>query len=297
MTYKDLTICIPAYDEAGAIGNTLKELRENLPEAEIIVVDDGSSDDTVAIAKSVEGVIVLSHNRNIGYGAAIKTAICHASRKVVAWYDADGQHNPADLRRVVEPVLSGDKEVVIGVRDKSSDAVLMRLPGKMLLKLIAELVARSPVPDLNSGMRCIKKKVIRRYLHLLPDGFSASSTSTLLMMKRGYRIGYVTISTVKRIGTSKVRIFRDGLATLQLILRILILFEAFNFFMILAFLQIIPALIYGIATFIINRMGFPIMASTVLISGILTFFMGIICDQIVAIRKERFEDGFYRDNN
>lgn len=296
MTYRDLTICIPAYNEASAIGKTLKELRETIPEAEIIVVDDGSSDQTADIAKSIDGVIVLTHNRNIGYGAAIKTAIRHASRKVVAWYDADGQHNPADLQRVVAPVLAGDKEVVIGVRDKSSDSVLVRLPGKMLLKIIAELVARSPVPDLNSGMRCIRKDVIKRYLHLLPDGFSASSTTTLLMMKRGYRIGYVGIVTEKRIGTSTVKIFRDGWATLQLILRILILFEAFNFFMILALLQIIPALIYGITLVLVNRMGFPIMASTVLISGILTFFMGIICDQIVALRKERFEDTNFYDN-
>lgn len=295
MTYRDLTICIPAYNEASAIGKTLKELRETIPEAEIIVVDDGSSDQTADIAKSIDGVIVLTHNRNIGYGAAIKTAIRHASRKVVAWYDADGQHNPADLQRVVAPVLAGDKEVVIGIRDKSSDSVLTRLPGKMLLKIIAELVARSPVPDLNSGMRCIKKNVIKRYLHLLPDGFSASSTTTLLMMKRGYRIGYVSIVTEKRIGNSTVKIFRDGWATLQLIMRILILFEAFNFFMILAIVQIIPALIYGISMLIINRMGFPISASTVLISGILTFFMGIICDQIVALRKERFEDSYDQD--
>lgn len=290
MDFKNLSVCIPAYNEAGVIGKTLRELREAIPEAEIIVVDDGSGDDTAAVAKSLPGIIVLSHNRNMGYGAAIKTAIRHASRGVVAWYDGDGQHSPTDLKKVAWPVLNGEKDVVIGVRDKSSDQVMVRMPGKLLLTAIAVLVAREPVPDLNSGLRCFRKEVINKYLHLLPDGFSASTTTTLLMMKRGYLIGYQPISTQRRFGKSTVKIFRDGWRTLQLIMRILILFEAFNFFTILAMLQVIPGTIYGVTKSFTQGLGFPTLASTVVISGVLTFFMGIICDQIVALRQEKFEN-------
>jgi hypothetical protein len=142
---------------------------------------------------------------------------------------------------------------------------------------------------LNSGLRCFKKSIIKQYLHLLPDGFSASTTSTLLMMKRRYRLGYESIITKERIGTSSVKILRDGWSILQLIFRILILFEAFNFFTTLALIQIVTASIYGFYTAIVNKMGFPILAATIFISGILTFFMGLICDQIVSLRKERFE--------
>jgi hypothetical protein len=190
---------------------------------------------------------------------------------------------------VARPVLNGEKDIVIGVRDETSDKVLVRIPGKKLLKFIAQLVVQSPIPDLNSGLRCFKKSIIKQYLHLLPDGFSASTTSTLLMMKRRYRLGYESIITKERIGTSSVKILRDGWSILQLIFRILILFEAFNFFTTLALIQIVTASIYGFYTAIVNKMGFPILAATIFISGILTFFMGLICDQIVSLRKERFE--------
>jgi glycosyltransferase involved in cell wall biosynthesis len=130
MDYNNLTICIPSYNEAKSIGKVLTEIRESLPDAEIIVVNDGSSDDTEKIACSIEGVTVISHNRNIGYGGAIKTAIRNSTREVVVWYDADGQHNPEDLKKVARPVLNGEKDLVIGVRDETSDKVLVRIPGK-----------------------------------------------------------------------------------------------------------------------------------------------------------------------
>lgn len=286
---KELTICIPAYNEEEAIGNTLRELKEEFPESEIIVVSDGSSDRTEEVAKSVAGIKVLSHERNLGYGASLKTAMRNATGRFVVWYDADGQHRVEDLREVIRPVLEGKKDVVIGVRKKGSDKSLNRVPGKLILKWVAELIARDRVPDLNSGLRCFKLDVIRRYLHLLPDRFSASSTSTLLMMKRGYRIGYQEIVTQKRVGISTVKILKDGWNTIQLLVRILILFDAFGFFTFLSLLQVIPAAIYGFYMAVAFGRGFPTLASTVIISGVLTFFMGILCDQITELRKEKFE--------
>ena len=290
MDYSDLSICVPAYNEQEAVANTLKRLRRSFPEAEILFVDDGSTDNTLSEARTVEGVRVLVHDRNIGYGASIKTAIRSSTRKAVAWYDADGQHRAQDLEKVVQPVLDGEKDAVIGARTKASSVTRSRRPGKWVLKTIAQLIARHKIPDLNSGLRCFRREVIVRYLHILPDGFSASTTSTILMMKRGYRIGYEDIIVVARKGSSTVKMVSDGLKAIQLMLRLLILFEAFGFFTLLSMLQIIPGLAYGIITAANKGQGFPVLAATVIISGVLTFFMGLLCDQVVALRKERFED-------
>ncbi|MCY2931828.1 MAG: glycosyltransferase family 2 protein [Planctomycetota bacterium] len=284
----ELTVCIPAYNEAGAIRATLEALRGRFGQAQIIVVDDASTDETGAIARGVGGIEVITHTRNMGYGAAIKTAMRRARGEVVAWYDADGQHRPEDLAAVVAPVLAGEKDAVIGARVKGSDVRRGRVPGKMVLKHVAQAVAREKIRDLNSGLRCFRRDVILRYAHLLPDRFSASTTSTLVMIKRGYRLGYVDIVTSARVGTSTVRM-SDGLAALHLITRLLVLFEAFRFFGVLSLLQIVPGLTYGLYVAFTHHQGFPTLASTVVTSGVLTFLIGLVCDQIAAMRQERFE--------
>jgi glycosyltransferase involved in cell wall biosynthesis len=284
-----LTICIPAYNEAAGIKNTLEGLREKFRDAEIVVVNDGSTDETLELAESVEDIVVLSHTRNCGYGASLKTAIRYSKGEVIAWFDADGQHRPDDLEKIIQPVLEDEMDMVIGARGKGSNVRVDRLPGKMILKIVAELIVGESIPDLNSGLRCFKSEVIKRYLHLLPEGFSASTTSTLLMKKRGYRMDFIGITTDKREGKSSVNIVYDGLVTLGLIVRILILFNALPFFSILGFLQIIPGVLWGFWYAVIRGAGFSVFASTLIISGALTFFMGLICDQITELRKERLE--------
>lgn len=287
---ENLTIIIPAFNEESGIRNVLERLKQSFPKSEIIVINDGSTDSTSTIAKSVNGITVIDHHKNVGYGGAIKTGIRNSKHEYVAWYDADGQHTHEDLLKVVLPVISNEKDVVIGVRSKNSDKQYSRLPGKFIIKNVAQLVVRQKIPDINSGLRCFKKRMISRYIHLLPNGFSASTTSTLIMMKRGYIIGYESISTNKRIGKSSVRMFQDGFYTLKLILNILILFDAFYFFTLLAVLQLIPGFAYGLYIALINKMGFPTLAAMIMISGILTFLIGIVTDQIAAIRQEKFED-------
>lgn len=291
-SFASLTVCVPAFNEADVIVDTLAALRKELPGAEIILVDDGSSDDTSTRAKAVRGVILLSEDRNRGYGASLKLAMRRAKGDVIAWFDADGQHHPADLRRVVAPVLSGERDAVIGVRP-ASGSPLDRRPGKWLLKMVAQIIVRARIPDLNSGLRCFRRDAIKKYLHLLPDGFSASSTSTLLMMKRGYRLGYVRIDSRPRTGNSTVRPIRDGWRTIKILVRMLVLFEAFGFFTLLSILQTVPGTIYGVYIALRNMEGFPTLASTVILSGLLTFFMGLLCDQITAMRLESLEDGHH----
>jgi glycosyltransferase involved in cell wall biosynthesis len=287
---KGVTICIPAFNEEESVGNTLRELRNEYPEAEIIVVNDGSTDNTEKIARSIPGVKVLSNSSNRGYGASLKMAMRNATGEIALWYDADGQHHAEDARKIVEPVLQGEQDAVIGVRRYTFKENPDRFPGKLILNFVAELIARRKVPDLNSGLRCFRLNIIKKYLHLLPDGFSASTTSTLLMMKRGYRVGYVDIVTKKRAGKSTVKIFQDGYRAVQLMLRILVLFEAFGFFTTMSLLQIIPGMIYGFYIAFSVQKGFPTLASIIVISGIFTFFMGVICDQITELRKEKFEE-------
>ncbi len=286
----DLTIVIPAFNEEEGIGPTLRELVAALPDAEIIVIDDGSTDATAEVASSVEGVVVLRHARNRGYGAALKTGAREATRDLLAWYDADGQHRAEDLIRTVSAVVEQSHDLVIGVRGSDSAKQRERALGKAVLFFIARVISRERIPDLNSGLRCFRRDVLVRYLHLLPDGFSASTTTTLMMMKRGYRVGYVPIVAKERVGKSTVKIVRDGLRTIQLIIRVVVLFEAFKVFTLLGLALLVPGLIYGIVLALLRHEGFPTLAGTTVVSGLLTFFMGIVADQVVELRKERFED-------
>jgi glycosyltransferase involved in cell wall biosynthesis len=290
LSHSDVTVCVPAFNEALVIREVLTGLRTTIPEAEIILVDDGSTDNTAEIARQVDGVIVISHARNIGYGASLKTAMRRASGKIVAWFDGDGQHRAEDLITVLGPALSGERDAVIGVRGEGSHVQVDRVPGKLLLKVVAELIAGEAIPDLNSGLRCFRTAIIRRYLHLLPDRFAASTVTTLMMIKRGYRLGYAPIVVGKRITRSSVRILHDGLSTLHLILSIFVLFAAFRFFSLMSACMIIPALLYGGVIAMHVGHGFPVLAGTLVISGVLTFLIGLVCDQITALRKERFED-------
>lgn len=285
-----LCIIIPAFNEAEAIAATLTELRGFCPAAEIIVVDDGSTDATASIAARVDGVRVVSHHRNRGYGASIKTGIRSTARPFLAWYDADGQHRPQDLVAVAIPAIRGDYDLVVGTRGADSARQRDRVAGKLVLDVIARVVAGERIPDLNSGLRCLRRDIAMRYLHLLPDGFSASTTCTLMFLKRGYRVGYVPILVKSRVGTSTVKILSDGLRTVHLILRIVVLFEAFRVFTALGIGLAGTGVVYGVMRALIDGRGIPTLAGTAIIAGLLTFFMGIVADQVVELRKERFED-------
>jgi glycosyltransferase involved in cell wall biosynthesis len=287
---KQLSIVVPVFNEGSSVRRTLEELRTTLPEAEVIVVDDGSNDDTASQIAGVEGLSVASHDRNRGYGAALKSGMRKASRPFVAWFDGDGQHRIEDLIDVAAPVLSSEVDAAIGARGRGSGQQLDRLVGKKLLSFVAESLVGQRIPDLNSGLRCFRRDLIRRYLHLLPDGFSASTTSTLMLIERGYRVRFVPIRTRPREGSSKIRIVADGFSTLQLIFRLVVLFNALRVFTLLGAILILPGLVYGVTIALMFGRGFPILAGTAILAGVLTIFMGVVADQVTELRKERFED-------
>lgn len=290
-SFETISVIIPAFNEPGIAG-TVSALAGEIPGAEIIVVDDGSDEPVDPGLSQLPHVRVMRHPHNRGYGATLKTGMRASTRPIVCWYDGDGQHMPSDLRTVVGAIGkagSEEADACIGVRQKGSSQTMNRMPGKFLLHWIAQILTGTAIPDLNSGLRAFRREVIERYYHLLPDGFSASTTSTLLMVKRGYRLVYIPITTMPRTGKSTVRFLQDGFGTFRLILNIVMLFDAFKVFGLLSLLQLAVGFLYGIWTALFVGRGFPVLAAVILLSGVITFFVALLADQISAMRQERFE--------
>ncbi|HOM53854.1 MAG TPA: glycosyltransferase family 2 protein [Phycisphaerae bacterium] len=286
-----VSIIIPAYNEAAGIGSVLDELCDEpaLAEAQIVVVDDGSSDETASIVRRFPRVQLVQNRVNRGYGAAIRTGTRAARGQYVVWFDADAQHRVEDLLRVVEQLTQQDLDYCIGVRDAGSHVDVRRWVGKWILKQVVRFAAGQPVRDFNSGLRGFRREVLERYLHLLPKGFGASTTTTLLMLERGYVGSEVFIRVRERKGKSSVRQFRDGFRTLLLILRIFVLFKPLHFFGSIAAVSILSGSIYGIREALRYSLGFPTLASVVILFGVQMLVLGLLCDQISAMRRERFE--------
>lgn len=290
MTSPSLTIIVPAYNEQEGIGSTLRELLTRFAQAEVLVVDDGSTDGTADEVRAISGVRLLRHEMNRGYGAAIRTGIRNSRGELIAWYDSDGQHAPESLESMLLVMQTEDLHAVLGARTAGSVVEPRRRLGKWVLSIIVQLAAGRRMPDINCGLRVFRREVIRRYTHLLPDRFSASITSTLLMIKRGYRVRFVPVVTRERVGRSTVRIARDGLAAIHTSLRILVLFQAFQAFSLVAGALFSVGCVYGVAMALTFGLGFPTLASVLVLSGVIIFFIGLLTDQVVALRMERLEE-------
>ncbi|HOV75645.1 MAG TPA: glycosyltransferase family 2 protein [Candidatus Hydrogenedentes bacterium] len=287
MKADNVSIVIPAFNEAGAIGPVVESLRVRLPEAELIVVNDGSSDDTASIAEAA-GATVVSHPKNRGYGAALRTGTLQASRAYVLFCDSDGQHSTDDVARLIEACDGHD--MVVGARGQDSHAPLARRPGKRILTLFADYLAGEKIPDLNSGLRMIRREVLLKYLHLMPSGFSFSTTSTFAMLKTNRHILWIPITVAARVGQSTVRQWKHGPQTLLLLLRLTVLFEPLKVFLVAS--GILAC--FTLASFAIDVMAsgrINLGDSTVLlgVASLLVFLFGLLCDQVSALRRELHE--------
>ncbi len=283
----EITIIIPAYNEEASIAGVLESLREWGARAEIIVIDDASTDRTAAIAETT-GVRVIKHLHNKGYGAALKTGIRAATGDIVVMMDADSEHNAEQIQRLLDAL--GDYDMVVGARGKGSNAPLLRRPGKWILSKVANYLAQTKIPDLNSGLRAFRREVAILFLHLLPNGFSFTTTLTLALFKEGYNIVYVPIVTRARVGSSTVNPIRDGINTLMLIVRVVALFDPLRVF----FPTSIALFLIGIAYWIWDvvsraRLNIPSGAVVLLVSAVIVFMFGILADQVSAIRREKYE--------
>ena len=279
---RELSIIIPAFNEAKSIGGVLQELLESGIQGDIIVVDDGSTDETAEIAEAA-GVQVIRNEYNMGYGAAVKTGIRRCHSEYIALFDADGQHKADDLKELLK--FRNDYDMVVGERTESRNNPFIRGPAKKLLQFVANNLSGRKIPDLNSGLRVIKRKEVVKVLNILPNTFSLTTTLTIAFHKMGHLVKYVPITTYKRIGKSTVSIPLDGTRTLLLIVRIVSLFSPLRFFLPLSvflFLLFCISLCFDL----INN--FNISEGTLFfgLSSLLIFSFGILADQISHIRRE-----------
>lgn len=281
-----ISIIVPAFNEAAAIGQVAGGLRARFPEAELFVVDDGSTDSTAALARAA-GVCVLSHDTQRGYGAALRTGVEAARGEFVLFCDGDGQHSLEDVGRLME-ACDGD-DMIVGARTADSHFPLQRRPGKWVLEKFANFLAGRRIPDLNSGLRMFRRETLLRYIHLMPQGFSFSTTSTMAMLKTNRRIKYIPITVTRRLGSSTVRQWRDGPRTLMLMLRLSVLFEPLKVFMSVAGIFFLLAAASLAANLIWGQR--KVSATTVLfaVAAVVVFMGGLLCDQVSAIRREKHE--------
>ncbi len=286
MNKHSTSVIIPTYNEEEAIGATLEKLAAlKLHEKyEIIVVDDGSNDRTGEIISEFP-VKVLRHHVNKGYGAALKTGIRHARGERVIMMDSDGQHDPLYIAEIEKLLDSHD--MVIGERSATSYQVKRRKAGKRMIKRMGQYLVEQKLPDYNSGFRGFQKEIIEGMLHLMPNGFSFSTTSTLAFLKEGYNVGTLQIEVSDRQGRkSNVKMVRDGSKTILLLFRIIMLFNPLKVFFPASLISFLAGVGFGIAGFIIyDRFSNGAVVLTML--GMFLFFIGLVADQISILNRRK----------
>lgn len=287
-----LSVIIPVYNEGPVIGTLLDAVIDlaMIHQWEVIVVDDGSTDDTKAqIAQRVDGQILklISHPYNRGYGAALKTGIRAASAPLLATMDSDGQHDPNDLLRLL--THAKDFDLVVGQRTRALHSPLWRMPGKWLLNRLANYLTRRKIPDLNSGMRLFQAEVIRKYLHLCPDGFSFSTTTTMVFFHRGYAVAYEPINLRQRHRDLKSTVsLYTGFDTLLLIFRLASLFQPLRVFVPASVFFVLAGVSWGLPYMMLER-GMSVGSLLLILTGLLLFFFGLLTDQVAQLRLEKYE--------
>jgi len=286
MNKTDISIIIPAYNESGAIGDVVKMIKTLYSESEVIVVNDGSRDNTAEEAKDA-GAIVYSHPYNIGNGAAIKSGIRIASGEILVFMDGDGQHNPEDIGSMLR--FFPEYDMVVGARPRGKQVSLFRGAGNRILNWLASYVARFRVQDLTSGFRAVKAEIASNLLYLLPNTYSYPTTITLGVLRSGRSLKYVPININKRKkGSSNISIFRDGVRFFMIITKICALYSPFRIFLPISFLIFFVGLSYYMYTYFTSA-RFTNMSALLFTTSILVFLMGLISEQITQMRYERSE--------
>lgn len=275
-----ISVVIPAKNESESLGGVLALIKDKVPSAEIIVVNDGSTDSTEEVAAKA-GVRVLSLPYSKGNGAAIKAGARAATGEVMVFMDADGQHDPADIPRLVEKIEQG-YDMVVGARKKGSQASLGRGLANALYNCLSSWMTGHRVEDLTSGFRAARASEFREFLYLLPNGFSYPTTCTMAFFRAGYSVAYVPIHAAKRIGKSHVRLLRDGTRFLLIIFKIGTLFSPLKIFAPVGFSMFsLASAWYGWTWWHEGR--FTNMSALLYTGGVMVFLMGLISEQITAL--------------
>ncbi|MBF0369099.1 MAG: glycosyltransferase family 2 protein [Magnetococcales bacterium] len=275
-----ITIALPAYYEVGAVGATVAKLRQHFPDADILVVDDGSGDGTGEAAAKA-GARVIRHPHNMGNGAAIKTCARNARGRYVVFMDADGQHDADDVPKLLT-LLDQGYALAVGARTKGSQANRVRGVGNALLNRFASLLTGRHIPDLTSGFRAARTRAFQGFVYLLPNGFSYPTTSTMAFMRSGLPVGFVPIVAGKRIGTSKINLIRDGFRFFVTILKVITLFSPMRVFLPASILLFTMGAVRYLYVYL-ESARLTNMPVLLFVASMLTFLIGLVSEQITSL--------------
>lgn len=277
----NVSVVIPAYNEGEVIGTILAQLLQLDCLHEIIVVNDGSTDNTAAVIGQYADVKLINHPYNLGNGAAVKTGIRAASGDYVLIMDGDGQHPPADIPRLLAHMDSYD--MVVGARTSESDSAWHRNIANAVFNAYASYIVSYRVEDLTSGFRVVRTRIARNFLYLLPNKFSYPSTLTIALFRAGYAVKYVPFAAPARVGSSKIRPVRDGLRFLLTVTRLATLFVPLKIFIPISLLFLIVGSTYTAATLALAS-RFSGMGGLMIMIGVFVFLLGLVSEQIALLR-------------
>ena len=283
------SVIIPAYNEDSNIGGIIRKIKEIHPDLEVLVVDDGSEDRTAQVAHDA-GARVLSHRRNMGNGAAVKTGLRNASGDVVVLMDGDGQHRPEDIKTLLGYIE--ENSLVVGVRKKGGQATLFRAFANWVYNRLASYVCGVRIPDLTSGFRAVRRNEALGFLPLLPNTFSYPTTMTLSYMRAGYSVSFVDIDVENRKGgESKISLYQDGMRFILIIIKIATLFAPLKVFLPVSFFFFLAGLTnYSYTYFMWHRL--TNMTVFLFSTAVIIFMMGIISEQISQLFFIRYQGQF-----
>ena len=278
-----MSIVVPAYNESHSIAALVSGLRDAGHWREVIVVDDGSSDDTGRRA-SEAGARVVRHPYNKGNGASVKTGIRQATGDYVLILDADGQHRPEDAKRLVAKL--DEYELVVGARSHATQAGMARRLGNGLLNAIASYLTDQHIPDLTSGFRAARREHFLEFLHLLPNGFSTPTTTTLAFMKAGYSVWFEPIDAGVREGRSKIRFGPDGVQFFVILLKVITIFSPMRVFLPISLASFGGGGAYALWT-IVTQSHVTNSSVLLILLSVIIFLVGLVSEQISSLRFER----------
>lgn len=277
---KTVSIVIPAKNESAAIGEVVGTLRSEYPDAEIIVVDDGSTDATARTAEDA-GATVIQHPESLGNGASVKTGARAARGDLLVFMDGDGQHDPRDLGQLLDKLDQG-YDMAVGARNAGSHASVGRLFANGLYNALASQLSGREITDLTSGFRAVRAELFKRFLYLLPNGFSYPTTITMAFLRSGYPVCFVPITAAQRQGKSHIRPIRDGVRFFAIIFKIATLYAPLKIFLPISGLFFATGLGYYAYTYLAYG-RFTNMSLLVFSASVIIFLIGLISEQITAL--------------
>ena len=273
----NVSIILPARNEADSLRKLLPEIKKVCPQAEILVINDGSTDSTIEVCNEAE-VRIFSHQRALGNGAAIKAGARQATGDIYIFMDADGQHLPEYIPEFLKKMKEG-YDMVIGARNQQSHAGKPRYIANVIYNKLATYMSGHDVKDLTSGFRAVKADAFKRFLYLLPNGFSYPTTITMAMFRSGYQLDYLPIDCNKREGSSHIKLLQDGVKFLLIIFRVTSLYSPLKIFAPISLFLFTMGLSYYAYTFLLYS-RFTNMSMLLLVSSIIIFLIGLISEQI-----------------